>query len=208
MAAPPTAAAITTDATRPPASPPLDLQRFVVEAAERFALPRTWIEAVARQESGFRPLAVSPKGALGLMQIMPATWTALRQDLGLGADPFDPHDNLLAGAGYLRRLHDQFGNPGFLAAYNAGPERYLDFLLKGRPLPLETRRYVAAVGAALVSTPALPPVRPAPRPDLFAPISGERSPADLAVNPPPSPLPAPAVTARSNLFAGAWGMPR
>ena len=67
--------------------------------------------------------AISPKGAIGLMQIMPDTWTGLRRRYGLGIDPFDPHDNILAGAAYLRELHDRYGVPGFLAAYNAGPAR-------------------------------------------------------------------------------------
>ena len=93
--------------------------------------------------------AVSPKGAMGLMQIMPETWAGLRSRYGLGADPFDPHDNILAGAAYLRELHDRYGAPGFLAAYNAGPGRYEDHLATGRPLPAETRAYVAALAPLL-----------------------------------------------------------
>ena len=58
------------------------------------------------------------------MQIMPRTWTELRARYGFGADPFDPHDNILAGAAYIRELYDRYGVPGFLAAYNAGPGRY------------------------------------------------------------------------------------
>ena len=53
---------------------------------------------------------------MGLMQIMPKTWTELRARYGLGADPYDPHDNILAGAAYIRELHDRYGSPGFLAA--------------------------------------------------------------------------------------------
>jgi hypothetical protein len=82
---------------------------------------------------------------MGLMQIMPGTWRDLRRALNLGADPFDPHDNITAGAAYLRWLHDRYGDVGFLAAYNAGPGRYDDHLATGRPLPDETRAYVAAV---------------------------------------------------------------
>ena len=67
--------------------------------------------------------AISPKGAMGLMQIMPATWAGLRPRYGLGADPYDAHDNIIAGAAYLRELQDRYGAPGFLAAYNAGPAR-------------------------------------------------------------------------------------
>lgn len=60
-------------------------------------------------------------------------------------DPFDPHDNIVAGAAYLRWLHDRYGDAGFLAAYNAGPGRYDEHLATGRPLPDETRAYVTAV---------------------------------------------------------------
>ncbi len=86
--------------------------------------------------------AISPKGAMGLMQIMPQTWVTLRQRYHLGADPYDVHDNIIAGAGYLRELHDRYGIPGFLAAYNAGPARWEDHLATGRPLPAETRAYL------------------------------------------------------------------
>ena len=65
--------------------------------------------------------ARSPKGAMGLMQIMPETYAALRARYALGANPYDPRDNILAGAAFLRELHDRYGTPGFLAAYNAGP---------------------------------------------------------------------------------------
>jgi soluble lytic murein transglycosylase-like protein len=91
---------------------------------------------------------ISPKGALGLMQIMPKTWAHLRVRYGLGVDPYDPHDNILAGAAYLRELYDRYGVPGFLAAYNAGPTRYEDHSTTGRPLPSEThlRRRCRSVG--------------------------------------------------------------
>src|SRR5580658_11098555 len=61
------------------------------------------------------------------------------------ADPYDAHDNILAGAAYLRELDDRYGAVGFLAAYNAGPARYEDHLATGRPLPAETRAYVATL---------------------------------------------------------------
>ena len=82
---------------------------------------------------------------MGLMQIMPTTWNDLRIRYGLGADPYDPHDNILAGTAYIRELHDRYGTPGFLAAYNAGPGRYERHLATGRPLPDETRTYIAAL---------------------------------------------------------------
>jgi len=122
---------------------------FVAEAAQRFGIPATWIRIVMRAESFGEVRAISPKGAMGLMQIMPETWAHLRVRYGLGADPYDPHDNILAGAAYLRDLHDRYGAPGFLAAYNAGPARYENHLTTGRPLPAETRAYVADVGPSI-----------------------------------------------------------
>jgi Transglycosylase SLT domain len=76
---------------------------------------------------------------------MPETWAELRLRYGLGGDPFDPRDNILAGAAYLRELHDRFGDPGFLAAYNAGSARYEAFMATGRPLPDETRAYIGTL---------------------------------------------------------------
>lgn len=117
----------------------------IADAARRFGIPAAWIRAVMRAESAGDPRAVSPKGAIGLMQIMPATWADLRARHRLGHDPYDPRDNILAGAGYLRELYDRYGSPGFLAAYNAGPGRYEQSIAKGRALPAETRAYVAAL---------------------------------------------------------------
>jgi soluble lytic murein transglycosylase-like protein len=138
--APPPAAA------QPAVDPMAD---FVAEAARRFALPETWIAAVIRIESRGDSRAVSVKGAMGLMQVMPQTWSRLRRLHGLGADPFDPHDNIVAGAAFLREMFDRYGAPGFLAAYNAGPARYDAYLRLGRPLPAETRAYLAKLAPAL-----------------------------------------------------------
>ena len=82
---------------------------------------------------------------MGLMQIMPVTWTELRSRYRLGVDPYDPHDNISAGTVYIRELDDRYGAPGFLAAYNAGPGRYERHLATGRPLPDETQAYVATL---------------------------------------------------------------
>ena len=134
----------------------------VAEAAQRSGIPASWIRAVMQAESGGDVRAVSPKGAMGLMQIMPETWATLRLRYGLGADPFDPHDNIIAGAAYLRELHDRYGSPGFLAAYNAGQARYEDHLATGQPLPAETRAYVAMlaplVGMGAIDEAAMVPV--------------------------------------------------
>ncbi len=122
---------------------------IVAEASHRFAIPSSWIRAVMRAESLDDVRALSPKGAMGSMQIMPETWAELRLRYGLGADPYDPHDNIIAGAAYLRELHDRYGERGFLAAYNAGPGRYEDHLATGRPLPAETLSYMAAVASLI-----------------------------------------------------------
>jgi Transglycosylase SLT domain len=117
----------------------------IAEASQRFRIPAAWIRAVMRAESAGVQRAVSPKGAMGLMQIMPDTWDELRIRYRLGKDSYNPRDNILAGTAYLRELHDRYGSPGFLAAYNAGPKRYEDYLSGKRSLPPETRAYVAAL---------------------------------------------------------------
>lgn len=122
---------------------------MIAEAATRTQIPAAWIAAVLHTESRGDAHAVSSAGAMGLMQVMPGTWSSLRTSLGLGDDPFDPHDNILAGATYLRWMRDRYGEAGFLAAYNAGPARYDEHLATGRPLPAETQNYVASVSARL-----------------------------------------------------------
>lgn len=129
-------------AERPSRSDPYGA--YIAEAAQRFGVPEAWIRAVMRVESAGDVRAISSAGAMGLMQIMPATWTKLRGRHRLGRNPYDPRDNILAGAAYLREMHDRYGSPGFLAAYNAGPGRYEEYLA-GRPLPAETRAYVATL---------------------------------------------------------------
>jgi hypothetical protein len=116
---------------------------FITEASKRFAVPEHWIRSVMRVESAGEVRARSRKGAMGLTQIMPETWTELRTRYNLGTDPYDPRENILAGAAYLREMYDRYGAPGFLAAYNAGPGRYENHLATGRSLPDETQDYVA-----------------------------------------------------------------
>jgi soluble lytic murein transglycosylase-like protein len=133
-------------ATRPPNnSSVLPFAAFVTEASKRFSVPEHWISAVMHVESSAKQRARSSKGAMGLMQIMPKTWTELRARYGLGADPYDLRDNILAGAAYIRELYDRYGVPGVLAAYNAGPGRYERHLATGRPLPDETQAYAATL---------------------------------------------------------------
>jgi soluble lytic murein transglycosylase-like protein len=122
---------------------------FITEASKRFAVPEHWIRSVMRVESAGEARARSAKGAMGLMQIMPQTWSELRARYDLGADPYDPRDNILAGAAYIRELYQRFGTPGFLAAYNAGPGRYGHHLATDRPLPDETQEYVAKLAPSV-----------------------------------------------------------
>jgi soluble lytic murein transglycosylase-like protein len=145
---------------------PLDQwNRTIAEASARFGIPRQWIRLVIRAESDGqtmlegRPI-VSRAGAMGLMQLMPDTWVEMRSALGLGSNPFDPHDNIIAGSAYLRSMYDRFGYPGLFAAYNVGPTRYAAFLSGVSTLPAETRAYVANLTSATSSsgvstTPAL-----------------------------------------------------
>lgn len=121
---------------------------FINEASQRFAIAPNWIRSVESIESAGDWHARSPKGAMGLMQIMPATWAELRERYNLGNDPYDPHDNILAGTAYLRELLDRYGSPGVFAAYNAGPSRYEEHLAGGS-LPDETRSYVAKLANRL-----------------------------------------------------------
>lgn len=151
---------------------------IIHEAAGRAAIPEAWIRHVMRAESGGRTMLAgrpitSKAGAMGLMQLMPATWGDMRARLGLGADPFDPHDNIVAGAAFLRLMYDRFGYPGLFGAYNAGPGRYAASL-KGRALPAETIDYLAKVTAGNVPVQgAVAIAQAAPRPSLFIAVRGE-----------------------------------
>ncbi len=135
----------------PKAADPVDgWRREIGEASSRFDIPQRWIRRVIWAESGGKASSdgepiVSRAGAMGLMQLMPGTWLEMRAMLGLGPDPFNPRDNILAGTAYLRMMYDRFGYPGLFAAYNAGPARYAAHLSGARPLPAETRAYVTAV---------------------------------------------------------------
>jgi hypothetical protein len=134
----------------PPPGPPNDpWGPYIHEASGRFGVPETWIRRVMHQESGGQEDVISWAGAVGLMQVMPDTYEVLRERYNLGDDPFDPHNNILAGTAYLREMYDRFGSPGFLAAYNAGPNRVDRYLNNGTPLPSETVNYVASIAPLL-----------------------------------------------------------
>lgn len=157
-----------------------DLDAHVAEASKRFSMPEPWIREVIRQESGGRTTLngkpiVSKAGAMGLMQLMPATYEEMRRKHALGSDPFEPRDNILAGTAYLREMYNLFGSPGFLGAYNCGPRCYGDYLAGNRSLPGETRNYIASIAPRLNRSPAPVPdtsdVMVASLPAPSAPVS-------------------------------------
>lgn len=151
------------------------LQPFIDEASDRFGVPEAWIRAVIAVESGGRTTVngqpiTSPAGAIGPMQVMPRTYDKLRLRYGLGPEPADPEQNILAGTAYLKELHERFGRAGLFAAYNAGPERYEAYLDRNLPLPEETTAYLAALGnvASGISAATFTSGR-----NLFFPLSGQ-----------------------------------
>jgi soluble lytic murein transglycosylase-like protein len=133
-----------------PTKPAARWKPMVAQAASQFALPEAWVTAVMGQESGGhttrngKPIT-SKAGAMGLMQLMPHTYNDLRRQYGLGADPYAPQDNIVAGTAYLRQMYARYGYPGMFAAYNAGPGRLDAYLTRGTPLPDETIHYLAAI---------------------------------------------------------------
>lgn len=127
----------------------------IAEASKRFGVPQNWIRAVIQVESGGRTMLgenqpiTSSMGAMGLMQLMPSTYQDMRVEFGLGADPYDPHDNILAGAAYLRWLRARYGYPEMFAAYNDGPGNLEVRLVRGGLLPIETRNYLSSISNSL-----------------------------------------------------------
>jgi soluble lytic murein transglycosylase-like protein len=153
-------------------------QPYVSEASLRFGIPEDWIRRVMHAESRGQTMQKgkpirSRVGAMGLMQIMPATWGALTRRYGLGTNPDDPRANILGGTAYLREMYDLFGYPGLFAAYNAGPGRYSAYKAGRSRLPGETISYVASITG---SRPAV-----APAPALAAKTEREA----VAASPPP-----------------------
>jgi soluble lytic murein transglycosylase-like protein len=138
----------------PPGPPGDPWGPYIKEASTRFSVPEKWIREVMRQESGGKQyiggaLTTSSVGAMGLMQLMPVTYAQMRDRYGLGADPYAPHDNIMAGTAYIGEMYARYGSPGFLAAYNAGPGRLDSYLVGGTPLPHETVGYLASIAPRL-----------------------------------------------------------
>ena len=134
----------------PPGPPSDPWGPYIQEAAARFDVPEVWIRQVMRVESGGHEyiggqLVVSSAGAMGLMQLEPETYQEMATQYGLGQDPFNPYDNIMAGTAYIHAMYQMYGSPGFLAAYNAGPGRLNSYMNYSRPLPDETKNYVAMI---------------------------------------------------------------
>jgi hypothetical protein len=126
------------------------LDPIIGEASRRFVVPEEWIRSVIQIESGGRTMVAgkpltSTAGAIGVMQLMNETYNDMRRRHGLGSDPSDVRDNILAGTAYLRELYERYGYPSLFAAYNAGPTRMEHHLTNGVPLPLETIEYMQLV---------------------------------------------------------------
>lgn len=143
------AAILPPEPVRPIAAPPEEVVRLIQESSARHAVPTAVVEAVAWQESRFNHAAVSPKGAVGVMQLLPRTAS------DLGVDPSDLKGNIDGGAAYLAQQLRRYGGDLrlALAAYNAGPgavDRY-----RGVPPYAETQSYVRAIMARLTAATAL-----------------------------------------------------
>ncbi len=134
----------------PPGPPSDPWGPYIGLAASRFDVPEVWIRQVMRAESGGHQyiggqLTVSSAGAIGLMQLEPETYREMASRYGLGPDPFNPYDNIMAGTAYIHEMYQVYGSPGFLAAYDAGPGRLDSYMNDHRPLPYETVSYVAMI---------------------------------------------------------------
>lgn len=188
MAPPPVVASL----TEPLAGPAARLAQWrpwIVEASRRFDVPQAWIEAVIIAESGGRthlngrPIT-SRAGAMGLMQLMPRTYRDLAKTHGLGPNPYDPRDNILAGTAYLSAMRARFGYPGVFGAYNAGPARFEAHLKTGAALPAETQAYIAALARTPGSANLPPAVLSGTR--LFFVLKPGQAKADTRAAPAPS----------------------
>lgn len=148
----------------PPAAIPSPVDQWAPlmdEASHKFGIPVAWIRAVMRVESGGQTMLngapiTSPASAMGLMQVMPDTYAEIQNRYGLGTDPYDPRDNILAGTAYLREMYQRYGYPDLFVAYNAGPARFDAFLYNGVPLPEETTAYLEKLGHLELAAAASP----------------------------------------------------
>ena len=128
---------------------------YIKEASVRYSIPEKWIRTIINIESGGRTMLVgrpitSGAGAMGVMQLMHDTYKEVSARNGLGSDPHNVRDNILAGTAYLSDLYKKYGYPMLFAAYNAGPGVLEAHLFHHKRLPAETRNYVkmAMAGAS------------------------------------------------------------
>ena len=145
--------------------PTPEINNLVEQTAGRFQVDPQLVDAIIKVESQYDPLAISNKGAMGLMQLIPET----AQRFGV-ANPFDPKDNIEGGVNYLKHLLDMFGGdlPRSLAAYNAGEGAVQRF--GGVPSYTETQDYVRKVT------------------NLYQSASGQTGAQAVAYQPPPAPI--------------------
>nr|WP_209990044.1 lytic transglycosylase domain-containing protein [Azospirillum picis] len=180
---------------------------MIREASQRFDVPEKWIRAVMMRESNGRAttgsgrVLTSSAGAIGLMQVMPGTYELMRSQYGLGSDPSDPRDNVMAGTAYLREMYDLFGAPGFLAAYNCGPACYAQHLAGKQRLPRETRMYLAALTPALRGSAPLEPSQAAGASAIELAVVPDDAPKPRAGAKSAAPEPAPVVVASADVPA-------
>lgn len=149
-------------------TPRPELEGLINKYASLHGVDPSLVRAVMRHESGFNPQAVSPKGAQGLMQLMPGT-----ADLMGVSNPFDPEQNIAGGVGYLRRCLDRFNHDPALAvaAYNAGPERVAKS--GGVPAIPETQSFVQNVMGTYTGKPQ--PATPAKGAHFITPATGKNA---------------------------------
>jgi len=147
------------DATDESRVPPAELinrwDPYIKEASTRYSIPEKWIRTIISIESGghtmwFGKPITSNAGAMGVMQLEPGTYNEMSTRNGLGSNPYDVRDNILAGTAYLRELYNRYGYPRLFEAYNAGPGVLEQHIMRGMRLPAETVNYVrmAVMGTA------------------------------------------------------------
>ena len=138
----------------PPGPPGDPWGPYIHIASQKFDVPEAWIRGVMRAESGGHEymdgqLTVSSAGAMGLMQLEPGTYQEMAARYGLGSDPFNPYNNIMAGTAYIHEMYEVYGSPAFLAAYDAGPGRLDSYMNYHTPLPYETVNYVAEIAPSI-----------------------------------------------------------
>src|SRR5438270_9399834 len=154
---------------------------YIQEASMRYSIPEKWIRTIINIESGGRTMLVgrpitSGAGAMGVMQLMHDTYKEVSLRNGLGTDPHNVHDNILAGTAYLHDLYSKYGYPMLFAAYNAGPGVLEAHLFHHKRLPVETQNYVkmavaGATNASLSSTDLHTLVKTAPANTVAAKVT-------------------------------------